>query len=97
MNRKRKTLEKFANELGLVMAKDFFETFSDPSNCGPNFEWDKFPNMVVRFTKTQLFIGCSPREYERLGKELEKIACDVAFEEATRLIEEKSNGNICNV
>lgn len=89
MNRKRITLEKYAHELGLVMARDFFETFSDPKMRGPNFKWEKLPDMVVRSTKTQLLTGCSPREYERLGKELEKIACSVAFEEVTRLIGER--------
>ena len=89
MNRQRKTLEKFARELGMVVARDFYETFDDPANCGENFDWKNFPNMVVSLTKTQLFTGCSDREYERLGKELEKIACDVAFEEATRLLGER--------
>lgn len=92
MNRKRKTLEKFANGLGLIMAKDFFKMFNDPKMRGPNFKWKNFPDIVISFTKTQIFINCSPREYERLGKELEKIACDVAFKEAKRLIGEKNDG-----
>lgn len=89
MNRKRDTLEKFAHELGLAMAKDFFGTFNDPEMRGPRFKWENFPDLVIRMVKTQVFIGCSPREYERLGKELEDIACRVAFEEATRLMGEK--------
>lgn len=91
MARQTKTLKKFAEELGKVVAKDFYEMFSDSINCGPNFTWDRFPDLVVRFAQKQLFIQTTDIEYKRCGEELEKIINKVAFDEAKKLSEGKEN------
>ncbi len=94
MNRKRKTLEKLAKDVGVATAKSYFEMFYDEKNRGEYFRWEYLPNLAYRMAIAQMGTSCSEREYERLGKHLVIIAGDSAFEEAKGLIEQKFPGTI---
>lgn len=90
MNRSYNVLKQWAHDLGLVVAQDFFKTFSDPEARGSNFTWDRFPDLVAGYTKIQVFVQCSELEYKKFGKELEEIASQSAINMAKQL-KEKEN------
>ena len=85
-NRKCETLKKLASQFGDAVALDLFKTYSNPENIGSNFSWNNFPDLVKRMAKASCYSNFSDREWERLGKILEQIACDSAYNKAKELV-----------
>lgn len=74
-----------AEEVGRSLAKSYFEIFNKPSNCGPNFTWEHFPEMCRSGASTHVML--SYPHGVKAEEELKQIAGMVAYAEAKRLVE----------
>lgn len=52
--------------LTVQMVAGLFADMNNPRNRGPNFSWEKFPEMAAGMARTQIFLylTCSPTEQE---------------------------------
>lgn len=83
----RKSYKQQAIEFGEEYAEQFFTDFQDPIYHGPNFTWDKFPDMVKRMA--YLSCGLSSLFWEEKTKrapELRMICGEAARAKAEELI-----------
>jgi hypothetical protein len=60
--------KRLAQELGIVVAKDMFETYLDVENQGPMFNWHSYSSSVARHASIQvpLYYRHSPKNIEEL-------------------------------
>ena len=80
---------RLAKEVGVAIAKSYYEIFSDPTNRGPKFTWEEFPNMCRRAAEIHVNIALPHRV--KAQQEIESIAGETAYEEANRLLENKDD------
>lgn len=78
---------RVATEVGLAIARDYYQIFSDPTNRGPNFKWENLPDMVRR--RASIHVGLYFPHNLKAQAEIEQIAGDTAYNEAKRLMEAK--------
>uniref|UniRef100_A0A6H1ZRP9 Uncharacterized protein n=1 Tax=viral metagenome TaxID=1070528 RepID=A0A6H1ZRP9_9ZZZZ len=83
--------EKRAKEVGISFANGLYKDwFIKSPEMGPNFTWEKFPNICGCLAKVNTFTSFSIEEwYEMTIKqrdELEKICYEAAFKGARDLL-----------
>ena len=77
-----------ATEVGLSVAKHYYEMFKDGDNRGPNFKWEHLPDMCRR--GATVHVGVSLPHNIKAQDEIEQIAGDTAYNEAKRLMEDNN-------
>ena len=46
----------FINSICSAIVTGDFAMFSNPANCGPNFKWDEFADMMANRCRTDIFM-----------------------------------------
>jgi hypothetical protein len=80
---------RLAKEVGVAIAKSYYEIFSNPTNRGPKFTWEEFPNMCRRAAEIHVNIALPHKV--KAQQEVESVAGETAYEEATRFLENKDD------
>lgn len=70
------------------LAEEYFNSFLDPCNRGPNFTWEKFPTIAQRMAEVQRPLSLFPLAKNK--EELNEIAGKTAFRTAQSLVEKNS-------
>lgn len=71
-----------AKNFGALMADEWFKDFQNSEFRGPNFTWEKFPNLVSRMAKKSCFLNfhINVKNIEKLKEEAGKAAYNRALE-----------------
>jgi len=46
----------FINSICTAIVSGDFAMFTNPANCGANFKWDEFPDMMAERCRTDIFM-----------------------------------------
>jgi hypothetical protein len=83
------TDESKAIEYGKLYAEKMYEHFCDETMRGPNFTWERFPDLAARLGRVSLFTIFDRDKLRDELEPLEEICYNSCREEALKITREK--------
>ena len=74
--------ELFINNICSAIVAGDFAMFTNPANCGSNFKWDKFADMMADRCRTDIFmyVKLSKKNTEEVQSHAEQVGRRIATE-----------------